>query len=118
MYTDQKDRLNTQRPREPEMEIRDKRSDGRAVSRMGRIAVLSALLFGLAWVPVYAQINQWTNVGPVGGANRFLVIDPQDPSTFYVGTAVGVFKSKDGGTSWINTGMVAAGLVIDHKNPA
>jgi photosystem II stability/assembly factor-like uncharacterized protein len=85
---------------------------------MGRSAVLSALLSCLAWTPVCAQVNQWTNVGPVGGRMPFLVIDPTDPTTFYAGSAVGVFKSQDSGTSWINTGMVATGLVIDPKNPA
>lgn len=96
----------------------NKRSEGGRVSRMGRSAVLSSLLSCLAWSPVCAQVNQWTNVGPVGGRIPFLVIDPEDPATFYAGTGVGVLKSTDSGTSWINTGMVADGLVIDHKNPA
>ena len=86
--------------------------------RMGRSAALSALLSCLAWSPVCAQVNQWMNVGPVGGAIPFLVTDPADPATFYAGTGVGVFKSQDSGTSWMNTGMLAAGLVIDHKNSA
>src|SRR5579864_7080061 len=96
----------------------NQRSEGRRVSRMGRSAVLSALLACLAWTPVCAEVNQWMNVGPVGGSIPFLVIDPQDPTTFYAGSAVGVFKSKDSGTTWINTGMVAASLVVDPKNSA
>ena len=67
---------------------------------------------------LYGGNNDWTNVGPVGGPIPFLVIDPVDPATFYAGSDVGVFKSTDSGMSWMNTGMVAVGLVIDPKNSA
>jgi hypothetical protein len=43
--------------------------------------------------------NEWTNVGPDGGAIR-LTIDPHDPNTFYAGTDTGLFKSNDRGAGW------------------
>src|SRR2546425_13308908 len=36
---------------------------------------------------------------------RDLVIDQLQPTTLYLGTIVGVFKSTNGGDSWIQTGL-------------
>ena len=57
-----------------------------------------------------------------------LAIDPTTPTTLYVGTATGVFKSTDGGGSWnpIGPGLVSPGisltpvyaLAIDPTTPA
>lgn len=52
-----------------------------------------------------------------------LVVDPQTPATVYAGTDVGVFKSTDGGSSWIasNTGLtdlVVGVLTMDPQTPA
>ena len=46
------------------------------------------------------QGTAWTTNGPLGGSVYCLVPDPLHPSTLYAGTAVGVFKSDDGGVSW------------------
>jgi photosystem II stability/assembly factor-like uncharacterized protein len=46
------------------------------------------------------QEAAWTTNGPLGGSVYCLVPDPSHPATVYAGTAVGVFKSDDGGASW------------------
>jgi photosystem II stability/assembly factor-like uncharacterized protein len=46
------------------------------------------------------QEAAWTTNGPPGGSVYCLVPDPSHPATVYAGTAVGVFKSDDGGVSW------------------
>jgi len=55
-----------------------------------------------------AGINMWTSIGPEGGAIRTLAIDPQNPETIYVApyssSSGTVFKTMDGGSTWVNTG--------------
>jgi hypothetical protein len=48
----------------------------------------------------------WVNVGPGGGTVAAITFDPHDPSTQYVGSGTGLFKSIDGGTTWNNTGLI------------
>jgi photosystem II stability/assembly factor-like uncharacterized protein len=43
--------------------------------------------------------NTWTVLSGVTGVYS-LLIDPKDPATLYAGTAHGVLKSKDGGSTW------------------
>ena len=86
-------------------------------SRPSWIMLLAILAAGT----LCAGVNEWTNVGPERGGAQSLVIDPQNPSTVYAATTVGVFKSKDGGASWSNAGLngfFVAGLVIDPQTPA
>jgi len=74
----------------------------------------------LAAATLCAGTNQWTNVGPELGGVRLLVTDLQDPATVYAATGVGVFKSKDQGANWSNSGLLGwpvTGLVIDPRNP-
>ena len=72
----------------------------------------------------------WANVQTVGLPDIFvnagidvLTIDPTTPSTLYAGTSrAGVFKSTDGGQTWIasNTGLNAGfvdAVAIDPENP-
>jgi photosystem II stability/assembly factor-like uncharacterized protein len=69
---------------------------------------------------LYAGINEWNNIGPVGGAFSVLAIDPQNPGIIYAGTGVGVFKSTDGGASWNNAGLngfPVSALIIDPQQP-
>jgi len=55
-----------------------------------------------------------------------LAIDPQNPTTLYAGTSVGLFKSVDGGTSWMESGLAMANsgytslefLAVSPKNPS
>ena len=75
-------------------------------SRLGRIVLFAILAAGI----VSAGINEWTNGGPEGLGATFLVFDPQDPATLYTGTAVGLFKSIDGGANWTNTGLIGCGV--------
>jgi hypothetical protein len=54
---------------------------------------------------------------------RTLAMDPQTSSTLYAGTDNGVFRSIDGGASWIavNSGLTSLGinsLAIDPRNPS
>jgi photosystem II stability/assembly factor-like uncharacterized protein len=78
------------------------------------------LLAILAAGTLSAGVNEWTNVGPERGGAQSMVIDPQNPSTVYAATSVGVFKSQDGGASWSNAGLngfYVAGLFIDPQTP-
>src|SRR4030095_6796604 len=55
-----------------------------------------------------------------------LAIDPQNPTTLYAGTTVGVFKSVDGGTSWMESGLAMPNsgytslefLAVSPKDPS
>src|SRR5207247_391505 len=65
-----------------------------------------------------------THTSMTGVDVRALAIDPLTPTTLYAGTyGAGVFKSTDGGTSWIaaNTGLpdgYVRALAIDPQTPA
>jgi hypothetical protein len=71
-----------------------------------------------------AGINEWTSIGPDGGPVGALAIDPMSPSTVYAGTFNGVvFKSTDGGGSWIQPGVALSGrqvtaIVVDPNSPS
>ena len=98
----------------------ERRSALRRLERMKWSMLLPILLASLEPGTVWAGVNEWTNVGPEGGIVRFLTVDPQDPSTLYAGTPVGVFKSEDRGENWRNAGLmgwIVGGLVIDPQNP-
>jgi hypothetical protein len=77
-------------------------TSARPASRLFRryrlsFGVASLLSIGVA----AAGVNLWTTNGPVGGSVSGLLVDPNDPSTLYVGTKhSGVFKSRDGGANW------------------
>lgn len=65
------------------------------------VIVCGALGLGIA-SPIVAGVNEWTSIGPEGGVVNSIAIHPQNPSVLYAATAAGgVFKSLDGGTSWI-----------------
>jgi photosystem II stability/assembly factor-like uncharacterized protein len=79
-------------------------------------------LLGLARAAA-GQEAAWTSSGPLGGSVYCLIPDPSRPSTLYAGTAVGVFKSEDGGASWreASSGMPSARvqtLAIDPTAPS
>ena len=95
------------------------------VLRTGRslrwAAVLVVATVGTGLRTAHAGINQWTSLGPYGGAIKTLVIDPQNTSTMYAGTWAGLFKTIDGAASWMpaSTGLrilPASGLAIDPQN--
>jgi len=85
--------------------------------------------------PLYKSVDSagnWSNdnygftaTGCCGNSSvNFLVIDPTAPSTIYVGSGVGVFKSTNGGRTWsaMNNGLTVArnvvGLAIDPLTPS
>src|ERR1700704_28755 len=87
---------------------------------MNHSTVWMPLLALLASATICAGVNEWTNVGPQGGSIQYLAVDPQDPTTVYATTGVGVFKSMDAGAHWNNAGLSGLGggnLVIDPQNP-
>jgi photosystem II stability/assembly factor-like uncharacterized protein len=73
---------------------------------IGAVGIFISLFIGNR-SPVSAGINRWTSLGPDGGPITALAIDPQDPRTLYAATGSGalagngVFKSVDGGVSWM-----------------
>ena len=49
-----------------------------------------------------------------------LAIDPADPTTLYAGTAIGICKSLDAGSSWamLNTGLFVSAISLDPSAPS
>jgi len=72
-----------------------------------------------------ATFGAWESLGPgnVGGRTRGLVIHPKNPNTMWVGGATGgVWKSTDGGKTWLPKTDFAPvlsinSLVIDANDP-
>jgi photosystem II stability/assembly factor-like uncharacterized protein len=68
--------------------------------------------------------DAWISHGPDGRGITALVVDPATPTTLYAASnGTGVFKSSDGGRSWIevNSGLTNSdvlALVIDPHSPA
>jgi hypothetical protein len=77
------------------------------MSRRCVIAVLAILSLSLFVGSAWAGSNVWTASGPAGGPIRaILVVDPASPSTVFVGTlGSGVFKSENGGDTWLQSGL-------------
>ncbi len=66
-----------------------------------------------------AVAADWTNAGPQGGMVPCIAIDPDDSTTVYAGTAIGVFKSTDRAATWSNSGLngwKVNSLFIDPRN--
>jgi cysteine-rich repeat protein len=69
--------------------------------------------------------GQWVSHGPEGGTSVAIVIDPVNPNIVYAGTGMGsdygggVFKSTDGGTTWMgaSTGLTAFRINALAINP-
>src|SRR5437667_303243 len=70
--------------------------------------VLVVATVGTGWRTARAGINQWTSLGPYGGAIKTLVIDPQNTSTMYAGTW---------STQRLPDHFYAQTLVIDPQSP-
>jgi photosystem II stability/assembly factor-like uncharacterized protein len=88
------------------------------------IEILAAALLlqaGQLHMPVESP-GGWTTHGPGGGFVQQLVIDPSDPLTLYAGTGAGVFKTFDGGRSWIaiSRGLPTSvdSLALDPQRPS
>ena len=71
-------------------------------------------------------LGTWQSLGPgnVGGRTRALVIDPVNPNVMYsAGVAGGVWKTTNGGTSWLPlddflANIAVTCLVLDPTNPS
>src|SRR6185437_14432128 len=50
--------------------------------------------------------------GPGGGPALALAVAPSAPQTIYVGTPTGVFRSVDGGHSWVSAGLATRVRVL------
>lgn len=85
-----------------------------------RVVTALLVLPALAWLAglrgAEAGVNVWTTNGPYGGRITSLAIDPQTPSTLYAGTG-GVFKSADGGTTWVNIGLTDTYVLALARSP-
>ncbi len=63
------------------------------------VLLVASLL--LAPLPAQAAVNDWTPLGPPSlGVYRYLIVDPQTPTTLYVVTQSGILKSTDNGLTW------------------
>ena len=102
------------------------RDAARCVRRLSACIVLGAALL---WTgPGRAGVDTWTSGGPQGASVNDLAIDPSSPRTLFAGTDIGVFKSLDGGESWVQASAgiendyagnpYVAALLIDPGNPA
>ena len=89
--------------------------------RMAFAALLLAAVCAAAPAAVLAGVNEWTQIGPDGGALYCdLAVAPSDPSVVY---AIGAtyFRSVDNGASWESTGArvdpTACSLSVDAADP-
>jgi hypothetical protein len=48
---------------------------------------------------------QWVDLGPNGETIYAIIIDPTNDNTILIGTGNGLFKSTDGGSSWVALGF-------------
>lgn len=48
-----------------------------------------------------ATVARWISRGPPGADVDALAVDPTDPDVVYAGTGHGIFKTTDGGDSWV-----------------
>jgi hypothetical protein len=83
------------------------------------IVAISVVTSLVSCAAAYAGVNVWTSNGPYGESVDALAMDTTtSPATVYAGTAGGVFRLPEGGTSWtaVNTNLtntIVNGLAID-----
>ncbi len=90
-----------------------------------RTTRVASLVFGTCLIALNllsASENTWTSIGPPGGQVRSLAIHPWDPSVVFAGTIDGLYRSDDGGSSWVRTGngigsTIVWSIQIDPINP-
>jgi len=69
------------------------------------------LALGAASPPARAGSNFWTSLGPDGGNVVSLAASPARPGLLYAGCYAGVFRSADGGATWVRA---SRGLAITY----
>ncbi len=95
-------------------------------SQQQRIVSILTVLACLAVAPIgEAAKNRWSSQGPFGGSVKALVVDPNDDQTVYAGIdGNGVFKTTDGGSTWVEVGAAVTeldrvqALAFDNQVPA
>lgn len=84
---------------------------GHVIQVLRLAALLLVVLTGIILHARTAQADGdvWTSVGPDGGRIETIAVSPAfaNDRTVFVGTATGVYKTTDGGTSWsaVNNGI-------------
>lgn len=75
---------------------------------------MRALLVLVALILASPAAAEWTWAGPDGGSVQSLALQPGSSSVLYAGAQGGVFKSLDGGATWLQPGSgMPSGLVLD-----
>lgn len=64
--------------------------------------------------------GEWRSIGPSAGSISALVVSPSVSGQLYAGSATGVFRSRDGGTTWLPAGLAwedVRSLAIHPQDP-
>jgi photosystem II stability/assembly factor-like uncharacterized protein len=83
--------------------------------------ILPVVFALLAFSPagLFAGVGEWTSSGPEGGYVVALASHPSNPSTVYVATARGLYKSVDAGGSWAPLALSGQfDVVVPTSDPA
>ena len=94
------------------------------IHKLQTIGVLGALLYLLFSPLLFADEEEWINIGPYGGGViRALAFDTYDSNIIYTASAgPTVFKSTDGGNSWqkklpgFSVRYISTCLAVDPQN--
>jgi photosystem II stability/assembly factor-like uncharacterized protein len=83
------------------------------------------LLFSLILLPLLAQDQQWTPIGPFGGSARAVRVNPRNPLVLVAASkrSAALFRSIDGAATWsplsfpVLRGASIETLVLDPQDP-
>jgi len=65
--------------------------------------ILSIILTFAFSVEAQSTAEKWSPLGPDEVHVNCITVDPVDHNTVYAGTRTAVFKSTDGGQTWVDT---------------
>src|SRR4051812_22176899 len=85
-----------------------------------RALFLSVGFILISAAPAVMQTGGWTSNGPDGIGVYSVSVSATDPSTMFIGTWAGVYKSIDSGVSWTQSGLIGrtvTATAIDPVNP-
>ena len=82
------------------------------------LSVAACVILALAPVSTFAGINSWTSTGPDSAVVYDMAIDPVDPLVVWAATSTVVYKTVDGGESWVSVSGIygpffASSVAID-----
>jgi photosystem II stability/assembly factor-like uncharacterized protein len=72
-------------------------------------------LLHLPWFSITAQTSNWSSHGPFGGRINCLSVSASDPDILFAGSDNGIYRSGNGGDSWVRTGFPDFYKVISIK---